>query len=85
VANATSLHRRSADTRERGWHVRFGSKAAIKTAMDLVRFVSPKHKGSPYARDQSVTHARGIFGVAGKAFAQGSFLDEDAYGESAKD
>ena len=40
MANATSLHRRSADTRERGWHDRFGLKAAIKTAMDLVRFVS---------------------------------------------
>ena len=38
VANATSLHRRSADTRERGWYVRYGSKADITARSRHVRF-----------------------------------------------
>jgi hypothetical protein len=38
VANATSLHRRSADTRERGWYVRFESFADLRTSQRHVRF-----------------------------------------------
>jgi hypothetical protein len=40
---------------------------------------------SPHAWDKPITNTPGIFAVAGKAFAQGSLLDEDAHGESAKD
>jgi len=52
VAKATSLRSRGADTRERGWHVRFGSEADIKMTMVLVCCV-PKQNDSPYARNQS--------------------------------
>ena len=40
---------------------------------------------SPHTWDKSVTNTPGIFAIAGKASAQGSLLDEDAHGESAKD
>jgi hypothetical protein len=66
-------------------NVRFGSNADIKAAMALVRLMPISRKGSPHARDKPVTHTPGIFAVSRKASAQGSLLDENAHGESAKD
>jgi len=65
--------------------VRFASLADIRAAMELVRFCPTSSRGSPHARNQPVTYARGILCVAGKAFAQCSFFDEDAHRKSTKD
>jgi predicted pyridoxine 5'-phosphate oxidase superfamily flavin-nucleotide-binding protein len=67
------------------------AKLRVKYLAKLSRYLArlsscaaPKQKRFN-ARDKPVTHTRSIFGVAGKASAQGSLFDEDAHGESAKD
>ena len=60
-------------------------KADIHRRQLYVRYMPLAEQISPHAWDKPITNTPGIFTVARKAFAQGSLLDEDAHGESAKD